>query len=158
MARWRDMDFTTRTWTLPATKNGQPHVVPLSRQALALLRRRAPTNPDPDGHVFTTIDGRPLHHWEKPTKRLQAISGTSGWTRHDLRRTGATLMGELGVIPDIVEAALNHVAVRSQLAATYNRSRYRPEVAAALQKLADLLDGIEQGGAEVVALHGPLRV
>jgi hypothetical protein len=48
---------------------------------------------------------------------------------------------------------LNHASIRSPLAATYNRSRYRPQVAAALQRLADALDGIEAGGAEVVPLH-----
>jgi hypothetical protein len=66
--------------------------------------------------------------------------GSSTWHRHDLRRTGATMLGELGILPDIVDAALNHVSIRSPLAATYNRSRYRPQVAAALQLLADELD------------------
>ena len=37
-ARWRDIDFAAGTWTLPQTKNGQKHVVPLSRQAIGLLR------------------------------------------------------------------------------------------------------------------------
>jgi hypothetical protein len=45
-------------------------------------------------------------------------------------------------LPDIIEAALNHVSIRSPLAATYNRSRYRPQVAVALQRLADALEGI----------------
>ena len=53
----------------------------------------------------------------------------------------------MGELPDIIEAALNHVSIRSPLAATYNRSRYRPQVAAALQRLADALDGIEAGAA-----------
>ena len=57
--------------------------------------------------------------------------------------------------PDIIEAALNHVSIHSALAATYNKSRYRPQVADALQRLADALDGIEQGGAEIVRL--PVR-
>ncbi len=56
-------------------------------------------------------------------------------------------------MPDIIEAALNHTAIRSQLAATYNRSRYRPQVAAALQRLADALDGIEAGAAKVVPMR-----
>jgi integrase len=155
-ARWRDVDFPARTWSIPETKSGQPHVVPLSRQALALLRRMLleQSEPDPAAFVFTTPNGTPLTRWEEATQRIQAASGTSGWTRHDLRRTAATLMGELGIIPDIVEAALNHTVIRSPLAAVYNKARYRPEVAAALQRLADLLDGIEQGGAMIVALHG----
>jgi hypothetical protein len=50
------------------------------------------------------------------------------------------MLGDLGELPDIIEAALNHTAIRSPLAATYNRSRYRPQVAAALQRLADEFD------------------
>ena len=63
------------------------------------------------------------------------------------------MLGEMGELPDIIEAALNHVCIRSPLAATYNRSRYRPQVAAALQRLADALDGIEAGAAKVVPLR-----
>ena len=48
----------------------------------------------------------------------------------------------LGELPDIIEAALNHTAIRSRLAASFFRSRYRPQVAVALQGLADALDGI----------------
>jgi hypothetical protein len=59
----------------------------------------------------------------------------------------------MGELPDIIEAALNHVTIHSPLAATYNRSRYRPQVAMALQRLADALDGIEAGAAKVVPLH-----
>jgi integrase len=154
-ARWRDVDFVAHTWTLPQTKNGQVHTIPLSQQAATLLRGVMPTNsaPDPDGFVFTTPNGTPISRWEEATKRLWTASGTSGWTRHDLRRTAATLLGELGTIPEIIEAGLNHAAIRSRIAAVYNRWRYLPQVAAALQQLADLLDSIEQGGATVVALH-----
>jgi len=144
MARWRHVDLTAGTWTIPATKNGTPHVVPLSRQALALLQDNLPPEAAPgDGLIFATSTGAPLGNWDRSTKGIQQRSGTAGWTRHDLRRTGATMLGEMGELPDIVEAALNHVSIRSPLAATYNRSRYRPQVAAALQRLADTLDEIE---------------
>jgi hypothetical protein len=62
-------------------------------------------------------------------------------------------MGELGVLPAIIEAALNHTTIHSQIASVYNKARYRPQVAEALQQLADALDGVEQGGAEVIALR-----
>ncbi len=104
--------------------------------------------------IFATSAGTPLGNWDRETKALQQASRTAGWTRHDLRRTGATMLGEMGELPDIIEAALNHVSIRSPLAATYNRSRYRPQVAAALQRLADALDGVETGDAKVVPLHG----
>jgi hypothetical protein len=154
-AKWQDVDFIAGTWTIRETKNGEPHVVPLSRQAAALLRARLPKgdeDPPKDALVFASSTGRALGNWDRETKAFHKASGTGGWSRHDLRRTGATMLGDMGEMPDIVEAALNPVAIRSPLAATYNRSRYRPQVAAALQRLADALDGIEAGGATLVPL------
>jgi len=160
LARWRDVDTEARTWMIPETKNGEPHTVPLSRQAIDLLRSRLPTDdagnrrqPDPNALVFATSTGAPLGNWDRETKALQEASGTQGWTRHDLRRTGATMLGEMGELPDIIEAGLNHASIRSPLAATYNRSRYRPQVAAALQRLAEGLDEIEAGAAKVMPRH-----
>ncbi len=151
-ARWRDVNLDAGTWTIPVTKNKEPHTVPLSRQAADLLRAIRPDKPDPAALVFATRSGGALGNWDRETKALQADSGTADWTRHDLRRTGATMLGDMGELPDIIEAALNHVAIRSQLAATYNRSRYRPQVAAALQRLADGLDGVEAGAGEVMPI------
>jgi integrase len=156
-ARWRDVSLDAATWTIPVTKNKQPHVVPLPRQAVAFLAGIKPTGADPDALVFGNSAGGPLANWDREAKALMLASGTAGWTRHDLRRTGATMLGDMGELPDIIEAALNHVSIRSALAATYNRSRYRPQVAAALQRLADALDGIEAGGAEVVPMRQKSR-
>jgi integrase len=147
-AKWGDVNLIERTWTIPETKNGQPHVVPLSRQAAELLRERMPADPKPDLLVFPARSGAPLSNWDGVTKAIHAKTGTGNWHRHDLRRTGATMLGEMGELPDIVEAALNHVSIRSPLAATYNRSRYRPQVAAALQRLANALDSIEADAAQ----------
>ena len=152
-ARWRDvqLDGTKPTWRIPVTKNGTEHQVPLPRQAVALLRSRGPGAPD--SLVFATETGGRLVNWDRETKAIQAASRTAGWQRHDLRRTGTTLLGELGIVPAIAEAALNHVVIHSRLATTYNKSTYRPQVADALQRLADHLDVLQHGGAEVVALH-----
>jgi integrase len=142
-ALWRDVDLDAGTWTLPRTKNGTEHVIPLSRQAIDLLRSLRPTEVDPDNPVLASHAGKTLNDWEGATRRVQVASGTANWHRHDLRRTAATMMGMLGTIPDIIEAALNHATIHSPLAMAYNRSRYRPEVAKALQRLADALDNIE---------------
>jgi integrase len=152
-ARWRDVDLASGTWTLPTTKNGTEHVIPLSSQAIDLLRFLRPIDVDPATPVFASRAGKALDDWEGATERIQAASGTTDWHRHDLRRTAATTMGLLGTIPDIVEAALNHATIHSSLAATYNKARYRPEVAKALQLLADYFDGIEAGAAQVIALR-----
>lgn len=161
-ALWGDVDFEAKAWTIPITKNGQPHIVPLSSQAMELLKGCQPKDktgtvitPAPDALIFKARGGGRLANWDKGTKTLMMESKTEGWTRHDLRRTGATMLGEMGEMPDIIEAALNHTSIHSPLAATYNRSRYRPQVAMALQRLADALDGVEQGGAEILPLkHG----
>jgi integrase len=146
-ARWADISLEASAWTIPTTKNGEPHTVPLSRQARELLQERKPAKVKPSDLVFANSEGGALHNWDRETKRIMAACGVTGWTRHDLRRTGASTLGEMGVLPDLIEAALNHVSIRSQLAATYNRSRYRPQVAEALQRLADRLDEIETGHA-----------
>ncbi len=158
-AVWGDVDFNARTWTIPTTKNGQPHVVPLSAQAVELLKSCQPKDktgkiltPGSDVLIFQARGGGRLANWDKGTKTVMVESKTEGWTRHDLRRTGATMLGEMGEMPDIIEAALNHTSIHSPLAATYNRSRYRPQVTAALQRLADALDGIESGGAKILSM------
>ncbi len=152
-ATWADIDLSAGVWRLPITKSGRPHTVPLSRQARALLASIRPEDAPPEALIFATRGGNRLDGWDRATKAIMASTGTAGWTRHDLRRTAATLMGEAGIPPHLIEAALNHAAVHSQLAATYNRARYQPEVAEALQRLADILDGIAAGGAEIVALR-----
>ena len=148
-ARWGDVDMDRTIWTIRDTKNKQPHIVPLARQAIDLLNERRPEKALADTLIFGTQTGEPLGNWDRATKAMQQASGTQGWTRHDLRRTGATMLGEMGELPDIIEAALNHVSIRSPFAATYNRSRYRPQVAAALQRLADALDAIEARAANL---------
>jgi integrase len=144
-ATWQDVDWANRTWTISDTKSGEPHVVPLSHQALELLRRFHGSGADSKARIFSTRTGGALANWDRETKALHQVTGTSDWHRHDLRRTAATILGNLGELPDIIEAALNHADIRSSLAATYNRSRYRPQVKQALQRLADYLDGIMAG-------------
>ena len=86
-ACWRDVDLERGLWTIPDTKSGEPHQVPLSRQALALLAAIRPTDADPSALVFPTSTGAALSNRDRETKRLHKLSGTAGWHRHDLRRT-----------------------------------------------------------------------
>lgn len=153
-ATWNEINLDVGTWTLPRerVKTGQPHIIDLPRQAIDLLKSIKPSPMNPGAFVFISKTGTKLSNWDRATKRVQAKSNTSNWHRHDLRRTGATMLGEMGVIPDFIEAALNHATIHSSIAAIYNRARYRPEVAGALQRLADMLDGIA-AGAEVIPLR-----
>ncbi len=86
-ARWGQVNMHAGIWTIPETKNGEPHVVPLSRQALNLLRSRLPTGvegeskqPDLTALIFCTSTGAPLSNWDRETKALMEASGTAGWT------------------------------------------------------------------------------
>lgn len=146
---WVDVDLKSGTWAFPLTKNGQPHSVPLPRQARDFLAAIKPEGVEPD----VLVVGKRVSNAHRDLRRLHRDSGTAGWSLHDLRRTAATMMGELGIEPHVIEAALNHQVLHSGLASTYNRARYQPAVADALQRLADLLDGIREGGAEVVPIR-----
>jgi integrase len=156
--RWCDVDLVTGLWTIPRTKQDSVHTVPLPRQALAFLHERR--GADADDLVFVNVIGNKLGHWDRVTKRIHAASSTSSWHRHDIRRTVATLMGDIGVAPHIIEVALGH-ALRtsadgspvSRIAEIYNKSRYRAEHADALQRLADELDRIRSGEDNVVRLR-----
>lgn len=148
-ASWADVDLDAATWRIPKTKNGRSHVVQLSRQAVDLIRKQLPADaagrdskPEPVSLIFPARGGGRLANWDRATKVIHEASGTSGWGRHDLRRTAATCLGEMGEPPHVVEAVLNHVSIGSQLAATYNRSRYAPECRAALQRLGNYFDGL----------------
>lgn len=59
-SKWRDIDFVARTWNIPETKNGQIHVIPLSRQAVDLLDALAPPTGKSDALVFGTKIGTRL--------------------------------------------------------------------------------------------------
>jgi hypothetical protein len=72
------VNLEARTWTILETKNGEPHIVPLSRQAIELLRSRFPIDgtgnpkhPEPDVLVFATSNGASLGDWDRETKVLQ---------------------------------------------------------------------------------------
>ncbi len=153
-AKFGDVDFDTATWRLPRTKNGQPFTVQLPRQAVELIRAQIPAelaatgrHPEPEALVFANRSGGRLGAWDKATKLIHKASSTAGWHRHDLRRTAATMLGDMGEPGHIIEAVLNHMNIGSTLAATYNRSRYAPECRAALTRLADALDELAKDKA-----------
>jgi integrase len=160
-ARWQDVNLATGLWTVPRTKQGREHVVPLPDPALAMLRDMLPPGgaADPGALVFANERGGPLANWDRATKAIHAASKTGGWHRHDIRRTVASIMGDLGVAPHVIEVCLGHAlhsssdgSSLSRVATVYNRSRYQREHAYALAQLAAELDRIEKGSANVVRL------
>jgi integrase len=141
------------TWTIPGkrTKNNRTHVVPLPSIARALIAS-VPTEGD---LVFTTDGHHPVSGWSKIKNRLDAAMQIPPWRFHDLRRTCATGMAELGIAPHIVEAVLNHVSgARAGVAGTYNRAAYASGKKAALERWAAHVEGLIKGRpASVVTLH-----
>ena len=85
----------------------------------------------------------------KQTNSLALAGGK--WTPHDLRRTGATLMAELGVLPDVVERCLNHTE-QTKMKRIYQRSQYEAAMREAWQKLGTRLSMLNNKSDNVVTL------
>jgi integrase len=149
--RWGELDLERGVWTIPAsrTKTGRQHLLPLPPLALDIIES-VPHRVDRD-HLFGARSSHGFSDWGHAKgdldRRLGAAVGA--WRIHDLRRTAATRMADLGVAPHIIEACLNHYSGhRAGVAGIYNRSSYDREVRAALAMWADhvrtLIDGSER--------------
>jgi integrase len=155
---WSELDLEAALWRIgpQRTKNRRPHEVPLSASAVALIRglyKRA----DRD-FVFGSGDGS-FAAWSQSKDRIDArilarlrksdpAATLTPWRVHDLRRTTATGMADIGILPHVVETVLNHVSGhKGGVAGIYNRSNYGPEKRAALNlwdvRLAKLVEGRE---------------
>ena len=147
-------------WSIPGArrKNTRPHakrakqdhVIPLSRQARALLEALQPG--DADALVFVKEGGARLADWTHWSEQMERRLGFEV-TPHALKRTCATLAGDLGHPPHVVSALLGHSDIGGDLHDGYNQSRYRAEVANALQMVADLLDALAAGEDNLVAIR-----
>jgi integrase len=138
---WSEVDLAGSMIVLPAhrTKNKRKHEVPLSRQASAIIERQPRRNSLP--FLFSDVKG--YKDWDSAKIRLDKRLHIADWHLHDLRRTCATGMAELGVQPHIIEAVLNHVSGhKAGVAGIYNRARYEAEMRTALQRWADHVDQI----------------
>lgn len=161
-ANWAQINFKAKTWTIPGEdrkdtraqtrRKGKPKealVVPLSRQTIALLketyrlerarrnRLRLPKVSLARDRIFVTENGGPLINWSRWLAVNSKRSGVSGWSAHALRRTAATLAGDLGAAPHIIAAMLGHSNIGGQLVAGYNKSRYRDEHSAIIEQLGN---------------------
>jgi integrase len=130
---WREIDLDAGAITLPPerTKNSREHIIPLSRQAAAILQRQ----PRDGAFVFGR---RGYANWPRESLRLP-----QGTRPHDLRRTAATGMAELGVLPHVIEAVLNHASGhKASVAGIYNRARYLEPMREALALWANHVEQI----------------
>jgi integrase len=135
-------------------KNKRTHVVPLSAHAMAVLAGELQTG------AFVFCGTRAFTSWGRGKARLDARLAAAGqtldhWTQHDLRRSVATHMAEIGVQPHIVEAVLNHAGGhKAGVAGIYNHATYEREKQAALALWAEhLMAAIEGRATNVVPLR-----
>lgn len=160
--KWEHLDLGNKLWTLPKeeTKAKRQHEVPLSPLAVEILEA-LPRN---GTYVFSTTGKTPISGFSKAKKRCDEIIATNQlkaagkkkwtekmlqqnqlapWRLHDIRRTVASGMAEIGVAPHVIEKVLNHSTGQiSGVAAVYNRHTYLREKTDALNAWARALEAI----------------
>jgi integrase len=152
--RWSEIDLDRGVIELPPerTKNHRRHLVPMSDQVRHILESVERLEAR---DIIFGRDGTGFSGWSKSKSRLDDAVKLKEWRLHDLRRTAATGMGELGIAPHVIEAALNHVSgSRAGVAGIYNRSTLEPEKARALAMWAERVMAIVEQRVSVIT---PLR-
>jgi integrase len=160
-----EIDLEKRVWRIDAerTKNGLAHDLPLSSPAVEILRARERSG---RALAFGSREG-PFQGWSNAKSALDRRvltklreTGADGalkpWRLHDIRRTVATRMADLGVQPHVIEAVLNHISGhKAGVAGVYNRATYAAEKRHALDLWGAHLESLAEGrGSNVVALRG----
>lgn len=161
-AEWTEFDLGAAEWRIPAgkMKMRQAHIVPLSRQAVAILRelepltgRGVPAKPDAPRYVFPGARShlRPMSN-NTVCAALRRIGYTGEqMTAHGFRATARTLLAERGWKPDAIERQLAHKA-SGPLGAAYDRAQFLDERRKMMQSWADYLDDLKRG-ADVIPIH-----
>lgn len=164
-ARWEHLNLIKGSWLIPAenSKNGKPHSVTLSPFAVRQFEYvRAHNgssawcypNTDDSGPVCSKTVTKQLGDRQRQpdqgtmsrrSAKAQALLLPGGkWTPHDLRRTGATVMTALGVLPEVAERCLNHTE-ENKVKRTYQRHSYTKEMSEAWNRLGEYLDLVTRG-------------
>ena len=153
-AEWPEFDLENAEWRIPGErmKMGEPHLVPLSRQALAVLRELQPLARG-GRYLFPSLRTR-----ERPMSdnTINAALRRMGYTSeeqtgHGFRSMASTLLNEQGLPPDVIELQLAHTE-RNKVRAAYNKAQRLPERRKMMQAWSDYLEGLRAGGNVV-----PLR-
>jgi integrase len=161
-ARWENLNLQTGTWLIPAedSKNGKAHTVTLSSFSIRQFERIKSTTYGSDwcypnakntGPVCSKTVTKQLGDRQRKTDqsfmsnrsaKVHALLLKGGkWTPHDLRRTGATLMTSLGVLPEVAERCLNHTE-ENKIKRIYQRHSYTKEMSEAWHLLGEHLDAL----------------
>jgi integrase len=154
--RWSELDLDAGTWTLPRqrAKNDREHKIALPPTAIEIIKSVPQTNRD---HLFGDRADDGFTSWSRFKRELdRRLAGrVKLWRIHDLRRTVATGMADIGIEPHHIEAALNHYSGhRRGVAGVYNRSTYERAVKAALVRWSEHVMALVEGRkSNVVALR-----
>ncbi|MBU1002363.1 MAG: tyrosine-type recombinase/integrase [Proteobacteria bacterium] len=152
-AEWAELDLDAAEWRIPAEKMKmrQPHIVPLSRQALEVLRdiREVTGN---GRYVFPSVrtDTRPMSDNTVNAALRRLGYSKDEMTCHGFRSMASTVLNEQGWNRDVIERQLAH-SPRDKVRATYNFAEYLPKRREMMQAWADYLDGLK-AGATVVSI------
>ena len=160
-AAWAEIDLDAALWTIPPARmkrekdgkeNGAPHLVPLPRQAVEILRELHQLT----GRSALVFPGERNHERPISENSVRTALISMGYTPdlqtwHGFRATARTMLAErLDFDPLVIEAQLAH-AVKDANGRAYNRTQYLKHRAAMMQAWADYLDKLRQG-AEVIQL------
>jgi integrase len=152
---WSEIDLEAGVWTLPKerSKNGRAHTLPLMPMALKIIKD-VPRMMSRD-RLFGSRAAEGFSSWPQGKRVLDQASQVEGWVVHDLRRSVATGMADIGVAPHVIEHILNHQSGhRSGVAGIYNTSNYPRETRMALGLWEDHIRVLIEGGArKVVPIH-----
>jgi integrase len=142
-AAWAEMDLEKAEWRIPAErmKMRELHIVPLSRQAIAILKELQPITGQWQ-YVFPN-QHKPAGHMSENTilYALYRMGYHSRATGHGFRSTASTILNENGFSPDVIERQLAH-GERNKVRAAYNHAQYLPERRQMMQWWADYLDEV----------------
>lgn len=148
-AKWSHIDWEAKEWRLPAeiTKMREEHVVPLSAQAIAIMRElQAITGHHASGLLFPS-----QHYQKKPmmcentiNNLLKKMGYKGKMVGHGFRALASTTLNEMGFMPDVIERQLAH-RERNKVRAAYNRAEYLDDRRRMMQVWSDRLEALESG-------------
>jgi integrase len=135
---WGEVDLDARLWILPKerSKNGQPHDIPLSEPAVAVIEALPRIG---DAFVFTTDGTSASSNYSANRRRLDTLlpADMPRWWLHDLRRTTASGMARLGINLPVIEKILNHSSGSfGGIVGVYQRHNFSEEKRHALERWA----------------------
>ena len=149
-AKWKDIDFDAAEWRYVVTKTKVAHIVPLSRQAITILRELEPLTSN-GAYVFPGARTRlrPMSDNAILAAMRRMGIGKEEMSGHGFRAVARTILDEvLGFRPDYIEHQLAH-AVRDPNGRAYNRTAHLAERKKMMQEWADYLDKLKAGAAIV---------